>query len=109
MTPIRPANSGHFVVKNIGNLSAGFHYSGIYFDQPADQSHYIACNTISSLAAGASQTFTQSISTAGLSAGQHTLYIKEDYWFNGVSESNETNNVRTITFTVGSGSTPAPE
>jgi hypothetical protein len=41
-----------------------------------------------------------SFSTAGLSVGTHTLYLKEDFWYNAVAESNETNNVTSLTFTV---------
>jgi hypothetical protein len=74
-------------------------------DQPVSESNYQARDMISGLASGASITFSKSISTAGLSIGTHTLYIKEDYWYNLVAESNESNNVRSVTFNVvGSGS-----
>src|SRR5438105_15108167 len=40
--------------------------------------------------------------------GLHTLYIKEDYYNDEVSESNETNNTSSITFNVTAPSTPPP-
>jgi len=89
-----------FVANNAGNASAGHHYAGIAVDQQPDETHYVAWNDIASLAAGGQTTLTNFISTANLSVGQHTLYIKEDYWQNMVSESNETNNVRSVTFNV---------
>src|SRR4030095_11371754 len=57
-------------------------------------------NTVNSIGASGQGTFTNSIDTTNLSVGQHTLYIKEDYWNNGVAESNETNNLKSITFNV---------
>ena len=90
-----------YVVQDLGGASAGFHYAGIEVDQVPDETHYIAWNSVNSLAANGGQlTLSNSISTAGLSVGTHTLYIKEDYWFNGVSESNESNNIRSTSFNV---------
>ena len=92
-----------YVVKNSGGTQAGVHWSGIMVDQPVDETHYLGDNKINSLAAGGSITFNNSIGTAGLSVGQHTLYIKEDYWYNLIGESNEGNNGRSITFNVTAG------
>ena len=89
-----------YLVKNLGTAAAGSHYAGINVDAAVDESHYVTWNTVNSLAGNGQATFTNSIDTAGLSVGQHTLYIKEDYWNNGVGESNETNNVKSITFNV---------
>ena len=71
-----------YVVKNTGGTQAGLHWSGITIDQQVSETNYQGYDTINSLAAGASITFNNSISTAGLSVGQHTLYIEEDYWYN---------------------------
>src|SRR5256885_1852501 len=69
----------------------------------------VAYNEVNSLAANGGQiTETNSISTANLSVGLHTLYIKEDYYYDQVSESNETNNTSSITFNVTAPSTPPP-
>jgi hypothetical protein len=62
------------------------------------------------MAAGGAVTALNSFSTAGLSLGDHTLTVKADYWNdatgmansgnNDITESNETNNAKTIHFTV---------
>jgi subtilase family serine protease len=85
---------------NVGNAAAGTHYAGINVDGAVDESHYSLYNTVNPLAAGGQAAFSGSIDTAGLSVGQHTLTIKEDFWQNSVSESNEGNNVQTFTFNV---------
>lgn len=89
-----------YLIQNAGNVAAGHHYTGIMVDQPPDETHYIAWDDVASLAAGGQSTLSNSIATANLSLGQHTLYIKEDYWQNMVGESDETDNVRSVTFNV---------
>jgi hypothetical protein len=89
-----------FVVKNLGGTAAGLHYAGINVDGAVDESNYIDWNTVSSITANGQATFTNSIDTSDLSVGQHTLYIKDDFWQNRVGESNEGNNTRSFTFNV---------
>ncbi|MBV5297287.1 MAG: hypothetical protein JZU64_03895 [Rhodoferax sp.] len=89
-----------YVAKNQGSGTTDTHYAVINVDQQASESNFIAYNGVAALSAGATQTLTNSISTAGLSVGQHTLYIKEDGYYNYVTESDETNNVRSVTFNV---------
>jgi len=90
-----------YVVKNIAaGLPAGQSWAGFMLDQPADQSHYIGFNQTGGLAAGASQTLTNSIDTSKLSVGTHTLYVAADYWGNMVGEGNEANNALSVTFNV---------
>ena len=89
-----------YVVTNQGSGAAVVHYAGISLDQQPSESSYLSYNNVSGLSAGATQTLTSSISTAGLSVGTHTLYIKEDFYGNYVSESNESNNVGYVTFNV---------
>ena len=85
-----------FTVANIGNAAAGSEYAGIYLDGKANPS---LTALISSMAAGGSKTLSGSLSTAGLTHGQHTLTVVADYR-NNVAESNESNNARSVTFTV---------
>jgi glucose/arabinose dehydrogenase len=89
-----------YMIRNAGNAGAGLHFSGINVDQQVDENHWLAWNQVNSLGASATATLSNSISTGGLSLGPHTLYIKEDYWANMIGESDETNNVRSITFNV---------
>jgi subtilase family serine protease len=88
-----------YLVKNAGGVAAGYHYAGINLDQPVTDTNAIAWNIVNSLGANASQTFNNSVSTANLSVGQHTLYIMEDYYVM-VGESNEVNNARSFDFLV---------
>src|SRR5205823_4299104 len=74
---VQGANLGvYYVVRDLGSTAAGQHYVGIMVDQPPDDSHYLASNNVASLAGGGGSTLSNSISTAGLSGGQHTLYVK---------------------------------
>src|SRR4029077_5810076 len=68
----------------------------------------VAYNEVNSLAAGAQLSETNSISTANLSVGQHTLYIMEDYYNNNIAESNEANNTSSVTFNITAPSSPPP-
>jgi hypothetical protein len=100
-----------YTIKNQGNAAADGSYAGIYLDgqSPANElSGPAGYNSISGMASGGSVTANNSFSTAGLSVGQHTLWIKADYWSdstgqsgNGnVAESNESNNWNSVSFTV---------
>ena len=71
-----PTLNFSYVVKNTGGTQAGLNWSGIAIDQQVTETNYQGFDTINSLAAGAAITFNNSISTAGLSVGQHTLYIE---------------------------------
>src|SRR5262249_62140104 len=95
-----PHFTSRFCPNHAVSSSAGHHYARLAFPTRRSSDLYVAWNDIASLAAGGQTTLTNFISTANLSVGQHTLYIKEDYWQNMVSESNETNNVRSVTFNV---------
>src|SRR5262249_34880345 len=69
-----------YVVKDIGAGDAGASYTAFAIDQTPDTTHFAGYNVTNALAAGASQTLNHSISTAGLSLGQHTLYFNADTW-----------------------------
>ena len=89
------------VIKNTGAAASGFSsWTGIMIDQQPDETHAVDFDLAGSLAVGASQTLTSSINTSDLSVGPHTLYVMADYWGDQVGESDETNNVRSVTFTV---------
>src|SRR5262249_25269475 len=97
-----------YVVQNIGAAPAGMSWAGIYLAQQTTTLP-MGWNQIAALNANASATATNSFSTAGL-AGQHTLWVKADYWNsatnmansgnNDVAESDETNNWNSVTFNV---------
>jgi hypothetical protein len=90
-----------YVVQNIAaGLPAGASWAGFLVDQNPAQSGSAGFNQTNGLAAGATQTLTNSIDTSNLSVGEHTLHVMADYWNNQVAEGNEANNVRTFTFTV---------
>jgi glucose/arabinose dehydrogenase/uncharacterized cupredoxin-like copper-binding protein len=96
-----------YVVQNIDAAAAGMSWAGVYLDQ---QMTTTRSNQIGALNANATATATNSVSTAGLSVGQHTLWVKADYWNdatnmansgnNDVVESNENNNWTSMTFNV---------
>jgi hypothetical protein len=71
-----------YMVKNLTSAAAGSHYAGFNVDQAVDETHYLGWNNVSSLGAYAEALEVNTISTANLSVGQHTLYIKENYWNN---------------------------
>jgi len=80
-------------------------WAGFRIDSQPDSTHYDGFNAVGSLAADGTQTLSNSIDTSHLSVGTHTLYVMADYWNNLVGESNEANNVQSVTFTV----TAAPQ
>ena len=94
-----------YVIKNSGQASAGGNYSAIYLDGQTD-SHWLPGTTaywdwFTGIGANSSAAMStaDSFGTAGLSVGQHTLWIKADGW-GYVSESDESNNWRSFTFDV---------
>ena len=88
-----------YVVKNQGNAAAGLNYSSWQVDSKPVVGSGNVWDKLSSLAAGATASFTDSISTSGLSVGTHTLWVDADNW-NNVAESKETNNSTSVTFNV---------
>ena len=93
-----------YVVKDIGTAAAGSSWAGIYLDGQSasnELSGSAGYNSIAGMAAnGGFVTASNSFGTAGLSVGQHTMWIKADYYNNLVSESDETNNWKSVTFNV---------
>ena len=93
-----------YVVKDIGTAAAGSSWAGIYLDGQSasnELSGSAGYNSIAGMAAnGEFVTASNSFGTAGLSVGQHTMWIKADYYNNLVSESDETNNWKSVTFNV---------
>ena len=88
-----------YVIKNQGTAAAGLNYSSWLVDSKPTVGSGSVWDTINSLAVGATASFTDSISTSGLSVGTHTLWVDADNW-NNVAESTETNNWNSVTFTV---------
>jgi hypothetical protein len=101
-----------YVIKDIG--AGGVHansWAGIFLDNNFASTYQgNSFNLIGPMDPGGSVTASNSINTAGLSLGDHTLTVKADYWNdatgmpnsgnNDVAESNEGNNATTIHFTV---------
>src|SRR5262249_33986896 len=97
------------VGQNVGAAEEGMSWAGIYLDRQTTTLPG-GWNQIGGLNANASATETNSFSTAGLSVGPHTLWIKADYWNdatgmansgnNDVGESNENNNWLSLSFNV---------
>jgi VCBS repeat-containing protein len=88
-----------YVIKNQGGGSAGQNVETWWLDASQAPPTFVGSDTLSSLASGATHSFSDSISTAGLSFGTHTLYVEADA-LKALNESNATNNVTSITFTV---------
>jgi subtilase family serine protease len=89
----------NYTIQNIGTLFSGANAAAYYVDRIPDTGHFLGYGITNTLAAGASQTLGGGFSTAGLSAGQHFLWIGADNW-NQVAEGNETNNWTSVTFTI---------
>jgi len=88
-----------YSIQNVGTALAGGSFEAWQVDKLPTAASFLGENSLGSLAAGSTATFTDTISTANLSLGKHTLYVTAD---NGglVQESNETNNTLALTFTV---------
>jgi hypothetical protein len=68
-------------------------------DQKPTTTNYLGYDTVNSLSANSTASFTDSISTANLSVGAHTLWVAADNW-DDVGESNDTNNWLSVGFIV---------
>ena len=99
-----------YVVTNIGNAADSVKFwSTAFLDQNATPLAGTSMQ-LAALASGASEGGSGSFSTAGLSLGQHTLWVEADSFndavgqynsgSNDVAERNETNNWASISFTV---------
>ena len=88
-----------YVVKNVGTISTSraFGTSTALDHTPAYPDD--AGGAVFGLSAGATKTLSYSYSTAGLSVGEHTLWVLADDT-NVVTEGDETNNLASVTFTI---------
>jgi len=90
-----------YAIGNTGAGAASSTYSGIYLDSQSNKlPGWDGYDSIGSLAPGGSYTDSNSFSTAGLTVGTHTLWIKADDR-SEIAESDESNNWTSLTFTVG--------
>ncbi len=87
-----------YTIVNDGAAQSNLGYGGFYIDG-TDEAHFRGYNLTDPLGVGASRTLFNGFNTSTLSVGQHTLWVGADN-FGQTSESNETNNWRSITFTV---------
>ena len=83
-----------YSVADISGAAAGATVARVLID-----GKLYASNNIGALAAGGSSSISDTISTAGLTVGAHTITVVSDAT-NLVTESNEANNSATINFTV---------
>jgi len=89
-----------YVIGNTGGGAASSSYSGIYLDSQSNKlPSGDGYDWIGSVMSGGSYGDSNSFSTATLTTGTHTLWIKADDR-SEIAESNETNNWRSLTFTV---------
>ena len=87
-----------YTVLNDGAAQSNFGYGGFYIDG-LSEAYFRGWNFIDPLGAGASRTVFNGFDTSNLSVGQHTLWIGSDN-LGHTTESDETNNWQSITFTV---------
>src|SRR5262249_49079415 len=80
-----------YVIQNIGAGAAGMSWAGIFLDQQTTTLP-MGWNQIGALNANASATATNSFSTAGITAGQHTLWVEADYWNSATNMANSGDN-----------------
>ena len=102
------AFSYSYVVKNNGPGTATSSKTGIYLDgQTASNklTGWDGYDNIGSIKTGGTVNDGNSLSTANLTAGTHTLWIKADDT-STVTESNENNNWRSLSFTVAAPTRP---
>src|SRR5437879_4782504 len=88
-----------YTIVNNGAAQSVVSYGAFYVDQKPDATHFLGYNLTDPLGQGASRVLFNGFNTANLSVGQHTLWVDADN-FGQVSESDETNNWRSVTFTV---------
>ena len=102
--------SFNYNVKNYGNATAGSSYAGIYLNGQSAANKLSGgsgWDFIGSVSANGTIGDSNSFSTAGLAAGTHTLWIRADDT-GVVTESDESNNWRSVNFTVVGRDTPQP-
>ncbi len=88
-----------YVLKNSGTSTAGVGYEGFAVDQKPTTVNYAGYDYSTGLAANGATTFNETLNTANLSVGTHTLWVGADTW-GYVNESDETNNWTAVNFTV---------
>ena len=105
LSVVQGANLGFsYVLKNNGSAAAGVSYAAFAVDRQPTTTNYINADYSTGLAANGSTTFNDTINTANLSVGNHTLWVAADTW-GYVAEGDETNNWTQVNFTV----TAAPQ
>src|SRR5918993_4165967 len=87
-----------YSVVNDGAAQSNMGYGGFYIDG-LSEANFRGWNFIDPLGVGASRTVFNGFDTSNLSVGQHTLWIGSDN-LGHTTESDETNNWQSITFTV---------
>src|ERR687897_2218890 len=87
-----------YTIVNNGTTLSNVGYGGFYIDG-WDEAHFRGWNVTDPLTTGATRTIFNGFNTANLSVGQHTLWVGADN-FGQTTESDETNNWQSITFTV---------
>ena len=95
----------NYTITNTGSSTSSPSIGAFDIDRQPNTQHWVALDQTNALSPGASQTFSEGFSTAGMSVGQHTLYVLADN-FNSVGEGSESNNVTAINFTVTGPSLP---
>src|SRR5918993_844984 len=95
----------NYTITNTGSSTSSPSVGAFDVDRAPNTQHWVALDSTNGLAPGTSQTFSEGFSTAGMSVGQHTLYVAADN-FNSVGEGSEANNVTAVTFNVTGPSLP---
>jgi subtilase family serine protease len=95
----------NYTITNTGSSTSSPSVGAFDIDRAPNTQHWVALDNTNGLAPGTSQTFSEGFSTAGMSVGQHTLYVAADN-FNSIGEGSEANNVTAINFTVTGPSLP---
>lgn len=90
-----------YTIQDIGSVAAGSSITTVTLD-----GRQISSTSLGSLSAGSVAMSFGSLSTAGLSAGQHILSVKTDA-YGQVNESNEANNTASVSFLVNAVSSKA--
>ena len=85
-----------YTIQNIGNATSAFSNAAYMFDQMADPMHYAGFDLINPLQAVPNGIQVQSdhFNTAGLSVGQHTLYVVPDNWTRSATPTGATTSCR---------------
>ena len=89
----------NYTISNTGSSTSSPSIGAFDIDRLPNTQHWVSLDHTNGLSPATSQTFSEGFSTAGMSVGQHTLYVAADN-FNSVGEGSETNNATAINFTV---------